>query len=299
MSAGLVPILVLFVMGATWGLQFAMLKLAVEEGYHELNILLLALTLISVIYGVMVVAMRRLFSIDRERIVFFVVIALIGYVIPMGATLYAADHVPAGILTLLASLAPLFTFAVAIIFRTEPVSGLRIVAVVLGCVSVALVLAPQAELPGEGALWWMVLALLIPLCYGVESIYVASRWPSGLDVMQVGFGEAVVAMLLTAPLVWWFGDPSTLSMSGTTADLAIGIFVLCGVFEVYMYFYLIRTTGGVLVSFGTFIALFAGIAWGMLLFAESHDGFVWLAVGIACCALSLVTYDHMQRSSGQ
>ena len=292
----LLPLVILVAMGSVWGLQFSMLKLAVQSGYDELNALLLALVLISAVYAVMMGIRRAWFRLDRARLEFFVIIAIIGYILPMGATLYAAPAVPAGILTLIASFAPVVTFAVALGLRTEPVSRIRIGAMVLGCVSVGLVLAPQLELPGRGALSAMLLALVVPVCYGVESVYVAARWPEGLSVMQVGFAEAAGAAILTVPLTFAFGDPDAFRVQWSMAEFAILVFVVCGVFEVFMYFYLVRTTGGVLVSFGTFIALFAGIAWGMVIFGESHGATTWFAVSILVAALALVCVDSIKAA---
>ena len=288
------PLVILLIMGMAWGLQFAMLKLAVESGYRELNVLMVSLALIAIIYGVLLAIRRGFFRLTYQRLQFFVVIAIIGYLVPMGATLFAAPYVPAGILVLIASLAPMFTFAVALSLRTESVSRARIWAMLLGCVATALVLVPQTQLPGLGALPWMVLALLIPFCYGVESIYVAARWPAGLGVLQVGFGEAAVAAILMVPLLFIFGEPESLTIQRSTAELAIVVFVVCGVFEVFMYFYLVRTTGGVLVSFGTFISLFAGIGWGMVIFSEFHGAMVWLAVAVLVAALALVSIDTIK-----
>ena len=285
------PLIVLLLMGMTWGLQFAMLKLAVERGRSELNVMLMALVLISVVYAVLVALRGHTFRLNRENLVFFVIIAILGYILPMGATLYAAPHLPAGIITLFASLSPIVTFAVAIGLRTERVSRTRIWAMLLGCVSALLVLGPQVELPGYGALGWMLLVLLVPLTYGVESIYVDARWPEGMGVLELGLGEAIVAAILTLPLFFLFGEPASFGIGFSVADLAIVVFVLCGVFEILMYFWLIRTTGGVLVTFGTFVSLFAGIAWGMAIFAERHGPLVWLAVLFLVGALALVCLD--------
>ena len=295
MLSGVFPILLLLVMGAAWGLQFAMLKLAVQSGYSELNVLLLALSLITVIYGVLLAIKRNFFRLNIDRFLFFVITAAIGYLLPMGATLLAAPHIPAGILVLIASLAPLFTFTVAIGLRTENVSSIRIWAVILASIATLLVLLPEAELPGRGAFGWMVLALVIPLCYGVESIYVAAKWPSGLNVTQVGFGEALAALIMVLPLYGLFGEPGSLDLGWSTAVMAVVVFVVCGVFEIFMYFYLVRTTGGVLVSFATFISLFAGIGWGMLIFDEVHRLATWFAVMILVLSLALVSLDQARQ----
>ena len=230
------PLIVLLLMGTLWGLQFAMLKLAVESGRPELNVLLMALVLISVVYAILVALRGRAIRFTRENLVFFVIIAILGYILPMGATLYAAPYVPAGIITLFASLSPIATFAVAIGLRTEPVSRIRIGAMLLGCVSALLVLGPEAELPGYGAIGWMLLVLIVPLTYGVESIYVAARWPKGMGVLELGLGEAIVAAILTLPFFFLFGEPASFGIGFSVADLAIVVFVLCGIFEILMYF---------------------------------------------------------------
>ena len=67
--------------------------------------------------------------------------------------------------------------------------------------------------------------------------------------------------------------------------LAIAVFLAAGVCESLIYFYLIRVTGGVFISFGGFITLFAGMAWGMFLFGERHPPSVWASVVLLTVAL--------------
>ncbi len=286
---------ILLLMGTTWGLQVAMLKLALQAGYHETQVMLCVLLLVALAYLGLLVARRGLFRFDWPRLRFFAITGALGYLLPMGATLYAAEALSAGLLAMLISLSPLFTFAAAALLRSEPISSLRIAAMLLGCAATAMVLLPQTGLPDYGLLPWMLLALLIPFCYGVESVYVDLGWPDGLDVLQVGFGEALVAALLLIPLMLLRGDSLWVDWQWNPGSYAILVFVACGVIEVVMYFYLIKTTGGVLVSFATFISLFAGIGWGMLLFAESHGGWLWLAVAVLVCALALVSVDALRQ----
>ena len=295
LSPSPLSILILLLMGTTWGLQVAMLKLALEAGYRETQVMLCVLLLVALVYFGILTARRRLYRMNWSRLRFFSITAVLGYLVPMGATLYAAQALSAGLLALLISTAPLFTFAAAAVFRTEKISPLRFVAMLLGCTAAALVLLPQTEMPGYGLLPWMLLALIIPFCYGVESVYIDVNWPDRLDVLQVGFGEALVAALLLVPLMLIRGEALLFEWRWNPGSYAILVFVACGVIEVVMYFYLIKTTGGVLVSFASFVSLFAGIAWGMLLFAESHGRWLWLAVIALVCALSLVSLDALRR----
>ena len=105
--------------------------------------------------------------------------------------------------------------------------------------------------------------------------------------------------MLVLPLVY-FGDgfPTDINPDGR-AEIAIAVFVLCGLFEIFAYFYLIRSTGGVLVSFGSFVALFAGVGWGILLFNEQHGWFTWVAAALMVSSLLMVSLDAFQRTRGQ
>ncbi len=284
----------LLLMGGLWGLQFAMLKLAGQAGYSELNILMLALVLLSAVFASLLVARGETFTLNRGRLVFLGVTAVLGYIAPLLAALHAAPHIPAGVLTLIASLTPMLTISVALIFKTERVAIKRILAVAFGALAVVLVLAPELRLPGYGAAYWLVIALIVPFCYGVESIYIAARWPAGMTALQAVAGETWIAAILVLPVFLVFGDPVSLSFSVSSAEVAVAVFVLAGVIESLVYFYLIRTTGGVFVSFGTFVSLFAGIGWGVLLFSESHGVAVWGAVIALCVSIGLVCLDQPQ-----
>ncbi|NNF80367.1 MAG: DMT family transporter, partial [Rhizobiales bacterium] len=225
----------LLIMGTCWGLQFAMLKLAAGGGYSELAVLVLAMALLSVVFMAVLVARRQLFRLTAERIGFLLVTSILGYLAPLWAALYAASHLPAGILTLMASLTPVATVAFALSLRTEVVSLRRIFAVVLGAAAVCLVLWPELELPGFGKLHWLLVALVMPLCYGVESIYIARFWPSGMTPLQAVTGETVMALALVVPIFLVAGGPLPAPHWGA-AELAIGLFVAAGVVESMLYF---------------------------------------------------------------
>ena len=137
----------LIIMGVMWGLQFAMLKLATQSGHSDIFILMLSLALLSVIFLLITIVKTQLFGITIERLIFLVITSLLGYVVPLIATLHAAPHISVGILALMVSMTPVVTIAVALLFRTEFVSIGRILAVLLGVVAVTLVLWPELELP--------------------------------------------------------------------------------------------------------------------------------------------------------
>ena len=291
----LVYITAVIVQGTAWGAQFTMLKLAAEGGYGELTVLLIAMFLVSSCYFVILLVRRSPFRLTAKSLEFFAITGFIGYALPLAAVLYAAPHLPAGVITLIICFTPMISIVVALVARTERVSRTRLVAMVLGMAAAAMVLAPQLSLPGLGVLEWMLLVGLVPLCYGIESIYIDRRWPEGFDIWQVGFGEAAAAMILVAPLVIVFGEPWP-GLAWTTAEIGIVLFSLIGLVEIVLYFWLINRTGGVLVNFCVFAALFAGIAWGIVIFGERHDMSVWGAAAVLLAAMALLTRETVSKT---
>ena len=102
----------------------------------------------------------------------------------------------------------------------------------------------------------------------------------------------MTATLLVLPIFLIVDGTLSLPPHMGKAEWAIALFVAAGVVESVLYFYLISKTGGVFVTFAGFVSLFAGIGWGVLLFAESHGAMVWFAVGLLCVSLVLACWER-------
>lgn len=281
----------LIIMGAMWGLQFAMLKMSGGGGYPEPVVLLIALGALSVIYGLMVFPNLRAFPFRWDVFRFLALASILGYAIPILAVLYAAHALPAGLLSMFACASPIVALLLAAVLRTERVTPSRVLAVILGVASITLVVGPELRLDGSGDTIWMLVALFVPIAFGIESVYLAAKWPKGLSALQAVTGETFIAALSVVPLVLFNGYGLPTSWTWTPAEIAIAVFVGAGVVESLIYFFLIQKTGAVFVNFGTFIALFAGIAWGIVLFAEAHGPTIWVAVAVLSAALFLASRD--------
>ena len=112
---------------------------------------------------------------------FFLVSSMLGFVLPLGCAILAARHLPAGLIVLHEALTPLIIVVLALAIRSEAVAPRRLAAVALGLSGVLLVVWPELIGLGEEPLESLLLALLITIAYGTDTIYVAARWPDGLS----------------------------------------------------------------------------------------------------------------------
>jgi drug/metabolite transporter (DMT)-like permease len=106
---------------------------------------------------------------------------------------------PASVLTLVVSSTPLFTVALAIAFRSDTVSLSRVLGIVFGTLSTALILVPAALGITDIPVFWILVAFIVPLSYSADHVYITRAWPQGSDSYQRGCGEALLALAMLAP----------------------------------------------------------------------------------------------------
>src|SRR5262249_27255175 len=99
--------------------------------------------------------------------------------------LFAAGRIDAGMLTLIGSPPPIFTLCPPALVGAERITAIRVFGILLGAISVAFLILPQASLVGVTAVTAMVAALGIPLSYSSYHVYLSKHWPAGSDSFQV------------------------------------------------------------------------------------------------------------------
>ena len=285
----------LFLLGATWGLQFVLLKVATDSELSELGILSLCMALLAAAYLASLAIRGQWFRPKREHLRFFALSGFFGFVLPLGGVILVADRLTVGLIVLYTeALIPVFTIAIALALRSEQLTGRRLTAVALALVGVAVAFWPEIAGSGDAWIQGLLLVFIIPLAYAIDGIYVAACWPSDLRALQVVSGEAVAGALMLLPIWLLSGGLGELPAALGTGEWAILAFVPVTYLEVYVYFYLLRHAGAVFVSFGCFLSLFAGFFWGWALLDETHPSTVWIAVALVALALYLIAVKKRQ-----
>ena len=195
------PAVLLLMLGATWGLQFALLTIAAGSTLSELAILTGSMGLLGAAYLATLAARREWFRPSWAHIRFFIISGLFGYVIPLGGVLWVADHLSAGLIVLYTeALDPVFTVAIVLVLRTETMTPRRLVAVAVALAGVALAMWPDLASSADARIYGLLIVLIIPLAYAIDGVYVASQWPEDLSALQVVTGEAIAGFALLAPI---------------------------------------------------------------------------------------------------
>lgn len=294
----LVPIALLIALGTSWGLRVTLIKIAAQSGIPHATTALVTTLGVAGLLTSITLATRRTFPLRRSHLLFFVVCAVLGYVVPFFLQLHAAARVPAATLALIFSMLPITTLVLAHLTGSDHVERVGYVAIALGIVAVAVLLGPEVAASGVGAAWGIVVALLVPVTFGVYYSYIGKGWPAGLDSIQVATGEVIVAIPLMLPVYLWQGAVPSIATAWGTGEWAILIMILFWTLDTYLYFEIVGRAGPVFTSQGNYIMLLSGVAWGALLLNERPTERFWLSLIFVVVALVLLTWQRL-RDAGK
>jgi drug/metabolite transporter (DMT)-like permease len=294
LTSGLRPLVLLIFLGSSWGLYFSLLKIAVLSGITYVGIL--TLTTVGVGIGMTAIALLRgrKPEFKPRHNIFYLVCALSGYLLPMIAELLVIAHMPAGVLTLIVSIAPLATLLLAWLMKTDSISLPRVAGIVLGAFAVFAILLPDAH-SNESVAWlWLLVAMVVPVSYAVHHNFTARFWPEGSDSYQVACGEAIFAslILIVFSLFNWQWQDLQFWNQGHNAILFMALISLV---DIYIYFELIRLKGPIYTSHANYFMVVSGVLWGMVMFAERPSPLMWFSALLLIVSLYLISSGHEKR----
>jgi drug/metabolite transporter (DMT)-like permease len=270
-----------------WALQYIFAKILGDHGVPPFGSLLAVHLLMVMVFTAILLWKRKLFIPTLGRITFFVYAAGLGNVASLGAELAAAPHVPAGLLAIIVSMAPVFTVLFTVILRTEKVTYRSITGLVLGSTATLLILWPHMDYGSDG-LGWVLLAFVAPASFGAMAVIMWACWPRGLDAVQVAFGNAIAGLLIVAPLA--IVEDGTFHLTGEhrLAGVALLGFSLTLIAEYWLFAVITRKGGAVFASCADFGAIALGLLWAYLFFGEVPTAWMVAAAVLAMLSLGVV-----------
>ena len=115
---------------------------------------------------------------------------------------------------------------------------------------------------------WAILALIVPLSYSFDAIFMEKFWPSKLNTFQVAFGECIASLILIIFLNFLLGTP----IDEYTYWLKLESFWWLSIvtfIEIALFFYILKNNGAVFINLGSYLVMPAGFIWGFIIFGET------------------------------
>ncbi|WP_106606558.1 DMT family transporter [Shimia abyssi] len=285
---------VLLFMGAGWGLTQPLTKIAVSTGYEPLGLIFWQLVIGAVAMGILRLVQGKPLAMPRRLWWFFLMIALLGTVLPNSFSFRAAAHLPAGIMSMVISLVPMFAFPIALVLGIDRFNWLRLGGLVTGLIGVTILAEPSA-LPDAAMIIWLPVAVVAPLCYGLEG-NVVSKWGThGLGPGHVLFGASVMGAIVALPLAIGSGQFIDPRLTWGAPELALVASSLIHVTVYTSYVWLVSRAGSVFAAQVAYVVTGTGVLWSMLLLGERYSLWVWAAMGLILVGLFLVQPRSQDR----
>jgi len=282
------PLAVLVGLGAVWGLSMPLTKIAVSTGHAPLGLVVWELLVaIFVLVGLNLIR-RRPFRFRFEHLRIFIFISLFGNLIPTTIWFVTSVHLPSGILAIVLSLVPMFSLPVALLLRLEQFRWLRLLGVFCGAAAIVLLIGPDTSLPDPTKIWFVVLALIGPICYGIEGNGVAKMGLGGLDPVQVLLGASVCSLIVAVPLTLLSGQWVDIFIPWGQAEYALVATAVMTTFAYAGYVWLVGQAGSVFAAQSSYLVTGFGVVWSILLLAEAYSGWVWMSLLFMLAGLFLV-----------
>lgn len=287
MTGRWVFIAVLLWLGIGWGSTHPLGKIATETGHGPFGLIFWQQVVMVAVLGAIALVRRKGLSLTRPALRFYVIVAVLGTLIPNGTFYVSVAHLPAGIMSIIIATIPMLAFPMALALGMDRFSALRLTGLALGLLGVALLAAPGAALPDAAMLAFLPLALIGPLFYAIEATYVAYRGTQGMDALQAMLGASLAGLILCLPVMLATGQGYWPAPFGRD-DAALALSSALHALLYASYVWLAATAGSVFASQSSYLVTGAGILWAMALLGERFPPLVWLALAVMLAGVALV-----------
>ena len=284
--------LVLLCLGAGWGLSIPLTRIAVSTGYKHFGLIFWQLAFSSAILGVLALATgTRKMSLrppTRNRFMICLVIAITGTIVPNSASYQAFVHLPAGVMSIIVSLVPMFALPIAVLVGLERIMLRRVVGILLGAVAILLLLGPEASLPDPSAALFVLVAMIAPFFYAIEGNFVAKFGLAGFNPVEALFWASLVGLVISVPLVLASGQAIDLVKKWGSPEFALLGLSALHAFSYAGYVWLVGYAGTVFAAQVAYIVTGFGVFWSMIILGETYSNWIWTALILMTVGLVLV-----------
>lgn len=275
-------------LGVGWGSTQPLSKIAASTGHPPFALLFWQTVIVVAVLGAISLARGKGLVFTRRALTFYLIVALLGTVIPNTTFYISVARLPAGIMSIIISMIPMIAFPMGLALGMDRFEGRRLAGLALGLAGVALIALPRTSLPDPAMVAWLPLAMVGPLFYATEGTFVARFGTAGMDPVQAMFGTSLVALALVTPLMLATGQWVSPLPPWGRAEAALVISSAAHGLLYATYVGLAARVGAVFAAQSSYVTTAAGVLWAMLLLGERFSGLVWLAAAVMLAGIALV-----------
>ena len=274
--------------GAFWGSTIPLAKVAVSTGHQPLGLIFWQLVIAILVLGIILFLKGWQPRITREKLFFYLLLSVFGTLLPNGFSYWAAANLPAGVMAIAIAMVPMFALLMALGIRIEKFSLSRVLGVLIGFAAMIMIAAPQTSLPDPEKSIFVLIALIAPFCYGIETNLIAVKTPKDTDAISTLFMASVVGLIVITPIT--LGSGQWLDITATW-DAALYALIASSVIHAITYVGYIWLVGFGGPVFGVQVAYpvtLSGVLFSIVFLGEGYSPWIWAALILVIFGLVLV-----------
>ncbi len=278
----------MLIIGIFWGGTIPLMKVAVSTGYQPLGLIVWQLIIGIIILGVFLIVQGWRPRLTREKLIFYGLLSIFGTLLPNGFSYVAAAQLPGGVMAIAIATVPMFTLMMALGVGLEKFSMMRVLGVMIGFSAMVMIAVPQTSLPDPTKAIFVLVALIAPLSYGIETNLIAAKTPKDTDATSTLFMASILGLIVAAPLALFSGQ--WVDFTGTW-DIPIYALIAASVIHsvTYVGFIWLVGFGGPVFGVQTaYPVTLSGVALSIIFLGEGYSVWIWSALVLVILGLMLV-----------
>lgn len=272
-----------------WATAFPWIKIAVSD-LGPLTIVAGRLTVGAVVLVAYRYALMRRIGFERAHFRPFVIMAILGNILPFSLITYGQKAVPSSITSLLVATVPLFTLAMTHVAlrKDEPVTALKLLGGLLAVAGVIVLMLPHVD-PAAlgGSLLPYLLVLAGTACYGFMNVYGRLSTVT-IDPTTLAAGMVVYSAVLAVPLAVVVEQPWQTPGSAAAWQAVLGLGIIPTALATILYFPTLKRGGALAGAIaGNLVPVF-GILLSAVLVGEALTQELALGAGLIFAGLLFI-----------
>jgi drug/metabolite transporter (DMT)-like permease len=274
----------LLLLAALWGSSFLFIRLSVDDfgpiALSGIRTLIAGAALLPLLFLSNKIAMIRTYW--RS----IIIVGLLNSALPFIFFNFATMTLPAGTMSIINALTPLWGAAIAWIWLKDTPPPLRMLGLMVGLAGILVLVWDKLSLNDTASIYAVIAGVSAPIFYGIAGSY-TKKYLMGTDPIATASGSLMAAGIVLLPftLYTWPSNP----ISGGAWAALIGLSLLCTAVAYVLFYRLLMRVGPPRAMTVSFLVPVFGVLWGWLFLGESITLRIVMGGGVILLGTALAT----------
>lgn len=248
-----------------------------------------------VLLGVLLIRRQRI-RFDLPHLRYYLVTALLSYVIPNLVIYAAIPHLGAGMTSIYFTLSPILTLTFSILLGTKRPGWLGVGGILLGCVGALIVVLSKGQIDRPADVTWALITLVFPVSLAAGNVYRTLDWPTDGEPLVLAMGSnAVAALCLIIAALVFDGTLPFASLIGSPI-LVLGQVAIAAL--MFALFFRLQVAGGpVYLSQIGYVAAATSLFIGTFVLGEQYGLATWAGGLVIVGGVVATTLDRGRKAA--